>query len=206
MSFNPRIAGTVALGAALLIGAGLSAPTAQAAYVVTLTQEGPNVVAIGGGTINTTDLVFYYDPSDTARITARVTPYLASIFTGQFLPAEDVYKAVLAGPASFGSGATTGASSSSGSPVGIFNFPNLLVVPYEYVSGSPLMDTATYDNATFSSLGVTPGTYVWSWGSGLNADRFTLTVGAAAVSEPSTLDLMTLGLLGAGVARRKRRN
>jgi hypothetical protein len=206
MSCNTRIAGTFALGAALLIGAGLSAPTAQAAYVVTLTQEGPNVVAIGGGTINTTDLTFYYDPSDTAGLTARVTPYLASIFTGQFLSAEDVYKGAHAGSASFGSGATTGASSGSGSPVGIYNYPDLLFVPYDYVSGSPLMDTATYDNATFSSLGVTPGTYVWSWGSGSNADSFTLTVGAAAVSEPSTLDLMTLGLLGAGVARRKRRN
>jgi hypothetical protein len=151
-------------------------------------------------------LTFYYDPSDTAGLTARVTPYLASIFTGQFLSVEDVYKGAHAGSASFGSGATTGASSGSGSPVGIYNYPDLLFVPYDYVSGSPLMDTATYDNATFSSLGVTPGTYVWSWGSGSNADSFTLTVGAAAVSEPSTLELMTLGLLGAGVARRKRRN
>jgi len=35
-----------------------------------------------------------------------------------------------------------------------------------YVSGSPLKDTMTFDNATFSSLTVTPGVYVWNWGAG----------------------------------------
>jgi hypothetical protein len=203
MSCNTRIAGTVALGAALLIAVGLSTSPAQAAFVVTLTQEGPNVVAIGSGTINTTGLSFYY--SQNTGVHPFVEPQFADIVTGQFPSAIDVYESAYAGPTSFGSGYETGASSGSGSIVGIYNH-DIVVVPYDYRSGSPLMDTATYDNATFSSLGVTPGTYVWSWGSGLNADSFTLTVGAAAVSEPSTLDLMTLGLLGAGFARRKRPN
>jgi hypothetical protein len=89
--------------------------------------------------------------------------------------------------------------------VGIYNYPDLLVVPYDYVSGSPLMDTSTYDNATFSRLGVTPDIYVWTWGSGANADSFTLKAEAAAVPEPATLGLMVIGLLGAGFAGRKRR-
>jgi hypothetical protein len=41
------------------------------------------------------------------------------------------------------------------------------------MSGSPLSDTSTYDNATFASLGVTPGTYEWTWGAGVN-QNFTL--------------------------------
>jgi hypothetical protein len=41
------------------------------------------------------------------------------------------------------------------------------------MSGSPLSDTSTYDNATFASLGVTPGTYEWIWGAGVN-QNFTL--------------------------------
>jgi hypothetical protein len=65
-----------------------------------------------------------------------------------------------------------------------------LIVPIGYVSGSALSDTSTYDNATFNSLGVTPGTYVWTWGSGANADSFTLNIGAAVVPEPSSLLLL----------------
>jgi hypothetical protein len=90
--------------------------------------------------------------------------------------------------------------------VGIDATDVLLDVPRGYVSGSPLMDTSTYDDATFASLGVTPGTFVWTWGSGANAGSFTLHAGAAAVPEPATLGLMVLGLLGAGFAGRKRRS
>ena len=32
----------------------------------------------------------------------------------------------------------------------------------------------TFNNATFASLGVTPGTYVWTWGTGLANQNFTL--------------------------------
>jgi hypothetical protein len=55
---------TLGLVAALLIGTGLYAPPAQAqpsSFIVTLTQEGPNVVATGSGTINITDLHFDVD-------------------------------------------------------------------------------------------------------------------------------------------------
>jgi hypothetical protein len=45
-----------ALGATLAVGAGLSVLPARAAYVVTLTQEGEDVVATGSGTIETADL------------------------------------------------------------------------------------------------------------------------------------------------------
>jgi hypothetical protein len=40
-----------ALGGAMLIGSGLSAPSAEAGYVETLTQVGSNVVATGSGPI-----------------------------------------------------------------------------------------------------------------------------------------------------------
>jgi hypothetical protein len=53
-----------------------------------------------------------------------------------------------------------------------------------YVSGHALADTMTFDNTTFTGLGVTPGTYEWTWGSGLTADSFTLQIGPVAVPAP----------------------
>lgn len=45
-----------ALGVAMLVAAGLLAPSAQTAYIVTLAQMGTNVVATGRGTIDLTGL------------------------------------------------------------------------------------------------------------------------------------------------------
>jgi hypothetical protein len=70
-------------------------------------------------------------------------------------------------------------------------------VPSGYVSGTSLSDTSTYDGATFASLGVTPGVYKWTWGSGTNADSFKLDI--VAVPEPSTWIMMLAGFAGLGL-------
>jgi hypothetical protein len=70
------------------------------------------------------------------------------------------------------------------------------------VSGNALLDSASYNNATFSSLGVTPGTYVWTWGPGVN-QNFTLQIGPAGVpDEGSTIGLLFLALAALFFARR----
>ena len=66
-----------------------------------------------------------------------------------------------------------------------------LIVPRGYVSGDFLSNSATYSGKTFATLGVTPGTYVWTWGTGAN-QNFTLeippTPGPPVVStSPATL-------------------
>jgi hypothetical protein len=76
-------------------------------------------------------------------------------------------------PASFGSRGFTFPSSGSGDSVDIDGTFEILSVPLDYVSERALSDNSTYDNRTFGSLGVTPGTYVWTWGSGATADSFT---------------------------------
>ena len=101
----------------------------------------------------------------------------------------------------------------SGGIVGLGTFDEasggVVAVPQGYVSGTPLgTSTATFSNATISSLGLTPGAYVWTWGDGATADSFTLdisSVGAAAPApEPATWAMMVLGLVGLALLRTRR--
>jgi PEP-CTERM motif len=78
-----------------------------------------------------------------------------------------------------------------------------LIVPAQYV-GDPLAETSTYLNATFASLGMKPGTYNWSWGSGDHADTFTLQIGAAA-PEASTWAMLLMGFAALGYAAVRRK-
>jgi hypothetical protein len=62
----------------------------------------------------------------------------------------------------------------------------------------------TFNNATFASLGVTPGTYTWTWGTGLPNQNFTLTIQRAGVPDGgSTVSLLGFALLGLAALRRK---
>ena len=201
MTFGERITVAAAIGVAMVLGAGLSAPPAQAAYIVTLTQVGSDVVANGSGSINTAGLSIIFTDNQAAAI----SPSAGAIITGPISvePLDDY--GGFDGPASFGTGGGTDASSGSGDTVSIFGPANLLFLPSGYVSGDPLSDTATWSDQTFASLGVTPRTYVWHWGSGATADSFTLNAGAAAVPEPSGALLLALPLgLGLLLTARRR--
>jgi len=170
------------------------------AYMVTLEQVGANVVATGSGPINLTGLTFVIS----TVLNAQINPGVAAIGTGPAFPvAGDLYNG-LSGPTSFGSGLTTVPSSGSGDTVGIGGKVGRLVVPGGYVSGTALSDTSTYDNATFKSLGLTPGTYVWTWGTGLPNQNFTLVIGRGTVPDAgSTVSLLGFALLGLAALRRK---
>jgi hypothetical protein len=118
---------------------------------------------------------------------------------------------MFAGPTSFGSGSYTPATSASGDLIEFlgayvsgFGGPNIWL-PSGYVSGSELSSSATWDNATFASLGVTPGSFVWTWGNGAD-QRFTLDIVNATVPEPAALGVFGLGMLliGAFVGLRRR--
>jgi hypothetical protein len=109
----------------------------------------------------------------------------------------DVYH-YIAGPETIGiSGVIDPPHSGSGDLVGIFMNSTFdqLYVPSGYVSGSALSGTSTYDNTTFSGLGVTPGTYEWMWGLGTN-QNFTLVIGGTSVPEPSAIALLGTALAG----------
>ena len=100
MVFTKQIGVASALGVALLIGCGLIAPPAQAAYVVTLNQVGSNVIATGSGSLDLTGLNFAGGNTAPAQIEA----HFGLIFTGSSSPEPvDLYTGIT-GPASFGSG------------------------------------------------------------------------------------------------------
>ena len=81
------------------------------------------------------------------------------------------------GPSSFGPGTSeVDATSGSGDILGLTPVGEGLVVPDGYTSGSPLSSSSTYSGETFASIGMTPGTYVWTWGSGGSADSMTLNI------------------------------
>jgi hypothetical protein len=164
-----------------------------------LREVGASVVATGSGPINLTGLTFEAPGAGPIAINAQE----AYILTG---PGEtgrgDLYSG-FTGPTSFGSGFGFGPNTSSGDVVGITAFQGLLTVPTGYVSGAALSDDMTFNNSTFASLGVTPGTYVWSWGQGAN-QRFTLIIGGAGVPDGgSTVSLLGCALVGLAALRRK---
>jgi hypothetical protein len=210
MALKKQITGAAAVGVAMLIGFGLCAPPAQAAYTITIEQAGSDVVATGAGSINFDALALFGDEIDPSLLEASG----GAIIVGPTTPTDDTYYSGITGPAiTFGTGGEFFADSGSGSVVGLGTFDEtsggVVAVPQDYVSGTSLgTSTATWTNATISSLGLTPGADVWSWGSGATMDTFTLdiaAVGIAAVPEPATWAMMLLGLAGLALVRTRRR-
>lgn len=193
------------LAAIALAALGVFAPpSAQAKYVMTFQELGADVIEIGNGTIDLTDLT-----SDGAVATnaAFVHPN-QGIFDSGAVGVGIQGFAGAAGPASFGPGATTLASSSSGDGVALSQFGELFV-PAGYASGSSLSETSTYLGATLASLGMTPGEYLYRWGSGDHFDTLTLNIGVVPpplpIPEPSTWAMMLLGFAGLGYAAVRRK-
>ncbi|HET9783548.1 MAG TPA: PEP-CTERM sorting domain-containing protein, partial [Terriglobales bacterium] len=77
----------------------------------------------------------------------------------------------------------------------------IVIVPGGYQSLSFISNSDTFDNATLSSLGVTPGVYTWTWGNGAEQS---ITLDAEATPEPASLLLLVSGLLAGLCLCRKR--
>jgi PEP-CTERM motif-containing protein len=186
---------------AAALGLAMLGSPADAAVVIDIFQSGGDVEVAGSGAIDLTDLTFNGTGSLIAPGVLGPSAGVAIVGTGG---AAFVIYTGFSGPASFGTGGLVGASSGSGDVFGLEAFPQQLIVPDGY-SGSSLSGSSTFDNVTIASLGLTPGRYVYTWGSGADADS--LTVNVAAVPEPSTWAMMLLGFAGLGFAgyRKSRR-
>ena len=185
------------------VTASLSSVRPAEAYIVTLQQMGSDVVANGTGAINLTGLGSL---GGTFQFGVFVAPRFGFIVTGPDGASGAIYIG-FTGPSQFGPGLSTIASSGSGDIVGIDAQALSFIVPSGYISGTPLTDSATYSGQTFISLNVRQGTYVWSWGTGLPNQNFTLIIGSG-VPPPvpdsgSTVSLLGFGLLSLAALRRK---
>jgi hypothetical protein len=194
---------------ALLALGALSAPSAQAAYVVTFEEMGPNVVETGSGTLDLAAL----SPDGTTTFDPVLIPGFAAYGSGVEGAEEDQYTGNLpGGPSSWGPGGRFTPITSMGDAVAYmddqpFGFTNI-DVPHGYAFGTHLSETSTY-LGSFSSLGLTAGTYVYSFGSGADADTFTVDVVASpslTIPEPSTWAMMLAGFAGLGYAALRRRS
>jgi hypothetical protein len=185
-----------------LLGTASLAWPAAAEFIVDIAQQGGNVVATGSGTIDLSALTDCCGSNPSPDITAQ----LGRIALGAEGSVGEAWAGGgFHGPSNFGSGGLFLASSGTGNHVEMAGSNSFLAVPTGYVSGSALSDSATWNSATISSLGLTPGTYTWAWGSGGSADSFVIDIAAASTPEPASLALLATAVLGLRIARGRTR-
>lgn len=166
----------------------LSGRAGASTAVIDFTQDGANVVATASGKVDLTGLSLFLSGGGTSQ----VIPLEGVVTIGVDDPV-DIY-AGISGPASFGSGLYTFPDSASGGVFGVVDHAIYLVLPEGYTSGTPLDSSSTFDGSTFASMGLKPGSYVYTWD-----DSSTLTINIG-VPEPSTWAMMLLGFAGLGFA------
>jgi hypothetical protein len=141
---------------------------AYGAVVINIVESGGNVVATSSGTINLGSMTRFL--MNIAGSDAGVNPSGAAI-----VMATGIIDAYFINPGpSFGTGTEsfgTGVGNAFG-VVGDQSFP-LLFVPAGYVSGNQLSAVLTFPTATFASLGLTPGSYVYTT---LSEDTVTISI------------------------------
>ena len=149
-------------------------PTSGASgnFNVSISQVGLDVVWSGSGKFNLGALSFLGNPNIGAGYQAN-----QAIWAIGPNVTIDQYQGTITYPASFGTGGTP-VTSSSGSTFGILpgGSGRTLYVPSGYTSNTTITGSATYANTTISAMGLSGGTYTWSWGSGGTASTLVMTI------------------------------
>lgn len=180
----------------------LAALPAGAAIQMYLYKSGDDLVLVGSGSVNTAGL--------------ELNVFLPPMVNGVLHPAVGV---VRVGPESairFYNGAVgpehlssagvgVGATWSEGSLFGVTASEGTIILPQGYTSGQLISGKSVFENHTLDSFGLTEGqTFVWTWGSGADADFLMLTVGAPVPEPAHYAALAAAGLLAVIALRRRR--
>jgi hypothetical protein len=183
----------------LLIAALLTlAPQPARASVLTvdITEQGSDVDVTATGSLDLSGMT--YKTSGTSQTSIGPQFGFLGVGSAPDAYAADLYQGVIGGPLDFGpgSGIFSYPTSGTGIPFEINRQQNSITVQSGYASGTAISDTNVYSNATLSSLGITPGTYTWTWNGGANS------VVLNATPEPASLSLLAIS--GVAMLRRRR--
>lgn len=185
---------------AALLAAVVLPAAAQATITIRINQVGTSVVLAGTGSFDTTGLSLY-DPMQPHQSSPVINAASGVIQVGTSAPIE-IYTG-LSGPVLGYLQSVKTASSATGDAFGLSRYLGAVYVPTGYQSGAALAGTSTYLNATFTSLGLRAGDYVFRSG----ADSINVNIGtaAAAVPEAATWAMMLMGFGAIGSTMRSAR-
>jgi hypothetical protein len=164
--------------------------SAPSGFSVTINEVGPDVVMSASGSLDLSGLIV---------VGTGVGPYGGGgigVSTATFLMGTtgltfDQYSGFTSTPSSFGTGGGGNSTTTSGDVFGVVFQgapPYELVVPNGYTSGTAISSTQTFASASFSSLGLTPGTYTYTWGTGSSIN---VVVGGGGVTPTPTATSQT---------------
>ncbi|MBC2601612.1 PEP-CTERM sorting domain-containing protein [Puniceicoccus vermicola] len=166
------------------------------AIVITIQNDGSDVLATGSGSANTAGLSGFAN----AIAAPGIDSSLARVFIGSSFASIDRYDLPVGGPTAIGSVGPAYPNSGGGQVFGVLGGSNYLILPSGYSSGDSLSGFSRFTNTSINDLGLSSGNYTWNWGSGANADSLTISV----VPEPSAYAALA-GLLTLGIAVCRRR-
>jgi len=143
---------------------------ASSSFNVTVLEVGPNVVWSGSGSFDLTNLTLASTLNATGGYGAASATWVVGP-DNTSPTSSDVYSGITftTYPTSFGTGGI-GPTSFAGSLFGMVTISGpssrQVLVPSGYVSGTNISGSMTFNSTTLSAMGLTPGTYTYSWGTG----------------------------------------
>jgi len=187
------------LAAAGLVVCLVAAPQARAAYIVTIYQWGANVVLEGSGAITLDGLTFV---GATTSAEGSLWPSYGLFTTGPIQGGVLEMDSYITDPSdgkSFGPGASPVYSDSTTftTRFGLYGDIAQLWLPGGFAGGSLPSGSMTWNNQTLAGLGLTEGSYAWTWGSEADDQQFIVNVGnvgSSAIPESSSLALSGCGM------------
>ena len=193
----------------LLLGFGsalMLAGPARAVIVLTVEQDGADVLITGSGSAKTNALSEVSTSTTWNNVFTELQLYAgpATNDDGQVR----TWGGASGGPLLIGSSSVTALPepSSSGDLFGIVSDAGAaapwIVLPLSYSSGNNLSGSSRFANYTLADLGLSPGVLTWTWGSGPDADSLEIRINGDPVPAPLPL---AGGALAWKFSRRMRR-